>query len=390
MNDGVRIGELLTLKRRPVPIEATRDYTFLGISGHGGGFFRKQPVLGGSIRPGSIYGINPGDFVYSRLFAWQGSAEIATEKEAGCVVSGEFPTFEIDNDRLDGRWLRFWLLSDAGLRVIADRCAGSTPASRNRLREDRFLDIPISLPSLGEQRRVADHLGRVSSASTRLTGLCGRVSTLSRALGVSASGRPDIDDSEKRNLGWTKVPLGAVLTRSVDSVDVDPGASYPNIGIYSFGRGLFAKSEIDGSRTSAKALNRIRKSQFIYSRLFAFEGAYAFVEDRFDSVFVSNEFPCFDVDQKRLSAQWLANYLRTPDRWAELAGWSKGLGVRRQRVPVDAVLRYQVWLPPLQQQKKVAGWLDALSRAESLRCVAHHRIDALMPAALNEAFAGVS
>ncbi len=128
---------------------------------------------------------------------------------------------------------------------------------------------------------------------------------------------------------------------------VEPNLSYPNVGIYSFGRGLFTKADIDGSMTSAKALHRIRAGQFIYSRLFAFEGAYTYVGDEFDGYFVSNEFPTFDVDPERLESRWLANYLRSPERWAELGGASKGIGVRRQRVPVEAVLNYEVWLPPI-------------------------------------------
>ena len=57
------------------------------------------------------------------------------------------------------------------------------------------------------------------------------------------------------------------------------------------GRGVFDKPPIEGTRTSAKTLYRIRSRQFIYSRLFAFEGAYAAVPPRCDGRYVSNEFP---------------------------------------------------------------------------------------------------
>jgi type I restriction enzyme S subunit len=190
--------------------------------------------------------------------------------------------------------------------------------------------------------------------------------------------------------GWIKVSLGAVLSPVSDRVQVEPGTLYPNIGVYSFGRGLFEKADIDGSATSATVLNRVRAGQFIYSRLFAFEGAYASVPPEFDGYFVSGEFPTFEPDPTRLDARWLAMYLRSPDRWSELGSASKGLGVRRQRVPAEAILAYTLWLPPLKHQEKMINVLEKIDELRSLRAAGATRLDALLPAALNEAFAGLS
>jgi len=74
-----------------------------------------------------------------------------------------------------------------------------------------------------------------------------------------------------------------------DAHSVEADKQYPNLGIYSFGRGLFHKQPIDGALTSATTLYRVRKGQFIYSRLFAFEGAYGAVAEEFDEYFVSGE-----------------------------------------------------------------------------------------------------
>jgi type I restriction enzyme S subunit len=175
-----------------------------------------------------------------------------------------------------------------------------------------------------------------------------------------------------------------------DSIHVEPEGSYPNLGIFSFGRGLFAKPNIEGGATSAKVLNRVHAEQFIYSRLFAFEGSYAFVVREFDGYFVSNEFPTFDTDPEQLEARWLANYLRSPDRWAELASSSKGLGVRRQRVPVESVLAYELWLPPVEQQRAMVQMIDRLEQARVSRAQADAWIGSLAPAAVNEAFAGIA
>jgi type I restriction enzyme S subunit len=213
---------------------------------------------------------------------------------------------------------------------------------------------------------------------------------LTEALAVSICSRPEVQLDEKVARGWREVELGSVLSRSAARVAVDPAGIYPNLGIYSFGRGVFEKPPIEGHSTSATSLNGVKGGQFIYSRLFAFEGAYAFVPPEFDGYYVSNEFPTFDVDPEQVDARWLATYLRSPSRWAELGGASKGLGVRRQRVPAEAVLAYKVWLPPIERQRENLAALGELSSAEALRSGVRKRVDSLLPAALNEAFGIVS
>src|SRR5689334_17102153 len=101
------------------------------------------------------------------------------------------------------------------------------------------------------------------------------------------------------------VALGAVLTLTDEAEEVSPEAQYPNLGIYSYGRGLFEKPPIDGASTSATTLYRVRAGQFIYSRLFAFEGAYGVVPSRFDGYFVSGEFPSFTCRTEVVSPDYL-------------------------------------------------------------------------------------
>lgn len=175
-----------------------------------------------------------------------------------------------------------------------------------------------------------------------------------------------------------------------DQVVVAPEESYPNFGIYSFGGGVFAKPDIDGSSTSTKTLNRVHAGQFIYSRLFAFEGAYASVPPGLESYYVSSEFPAFDTNPEQLDARWLATFLRSPKRWDELRKHSKGLGVRRQRVPAERVMDYELWLPPIDTQRAMVVSVEQLEKVASARRAATERIDALLSAALNQELAGIN
>ena len=105
--------------------------------------------------------------------------------------------------------------------------------------------------------------------------------------------------------------------------------------------------------TSATTLNRVKRGQFIYSRLFAFEGAYGVVSDEYDGFFVSNEYPTFNCINGKVRAEFLSVYFKSPSVWHTVAVGSKGLGDRRQRVQPQQILDHVLWLPPIGWQNQV-------------------------------------
>ncbi|WP_254511393.1 restriction endonuclease subunit S [Anatilimnocola floriformis] len=160
---------------------------------------------------------------------------------------------------------------------------------------------------------------------------------------------------------WPMVPLGEVLTQVTTATKVQADRDYANFGIYSFGRGLFAKSPISGTTTSASNLYQVRAGQFIYSRLFAFEGAYGLVGEEFDGCFISNEYPHFDSDPKRITPAFLATYFKWQKAWEQAAKLSTGMGDRRRRIQPEQLLKMTIPLPPLKEQQRLIEYLDALT-----------------------------
>jgi type I restriction enzyme, S subunit len=173
---------------------------------------------------------------------------------------------------------------------------------------------------------------------------------------------------------WPKVALGEVLRAADEPVSVRQESTYPNFGIYGFGRGLFSKPPIDGMTSSARTLYRVRAGNFIYSRLFAFEGAYGLVDDAFDLHFVSNEYPSFEIDRERLDPGFLKAYFQLRFVWEAIARGSRGVGSRRIRVHPTQVLAHEMPMPPLSEQQALVRRLDTL--ADRVRQVNAH-LDAI-------------
>lgn len=184
------------------------------------------------------------------------------------------------------------------------------------------------------------------------------------------------------------VPLGSFLRPARDEVVVEPQAMYRTAGIYSFGRGLFARPPLLGAETTYRSFFRLRRGQFVYSRLFAWEGALAVVADHFDGWFVSQEFPTFDVDIGQADAEFVGWLSRWPHVWAALAGTTKGLGLRRKRVHPERLLSVLVPLPPLNEQRRLVGLLNSIASLADVVNATRAEVSALIPATLNNTLLG--
>jgi type I restriction enzyme, S subunit len=374
-----RLSEVLVAVDRAVTVVPTDVYAMVGVRSFGGGCFASGEISGSQTRYAKLLRLAAGDLVYPKLMAWEGAFAFVPETLAGRYVSPEFCTFEVNHSRADPSYLRYLFQRPDTWREVAGKSAG-TNVRRRRLYPAAFLAHEINLPSLEEQRNIAARLHEILTRVGAGAELLRRNALLSEALPVSAAHWRDSSERQR-------VTLSEVLTPGSEEVIVDPSASYPNFGILSFGRGLFEKPAIDGAQTSAKRLYRVSAGQFVYSRLFAFEGAYALVEEPFDGYYVSNEFPSFDIDTNRVHPRFLAAYFRSPSTWEDLAVKSRGLGVRRQRVQPEAILEHQVWLPPLEEQWHVARTAELATASNDVRSKVEVRLEALRASALNQAFA---
>jgi hypothetical protein len=184
---------------------------------------------------------------------------------------------------------------------------------------------------------------------------------------------------------WRRIKLQQCMNLVEEPETVAADRQYPNIGIYSFGRGLFLKQPIDGALTSANTLYKIHAHQFIYSRLFAFEGAYGVVPDEYDGFYVSNEYPTFDCSKELLRPSFLATLLRSPAVWRQIAEKSKGLGDRRQRIKPEHLLDFEITLPPLEWQDHVIRLQAGATQIERLQESSSERLALLLPSVLTHA-----
>jgi len=87
---------------------------------------------------------------------------------------------------------------------------------------------------------------------------------------------------------------------------------YPLLGVRLEGAGPFLRETKKGAELSAKTLFRTEAGDFIYSRLFAWRGAFGIVPDTLAHSFVSSEFPTFTARDNRIDVRFLNYWFRLP------------------------------------------------------------------------------
>lgn len=190
------------------------------------------------------------------------------------------------------------------------------------------------------------------------------------------------------------VELGEVLELSLDPERVDPRATYPTLGVYGFGRGVItSKPPVQGSEIAATVLHRVHAGQFIYSKLKAFEGAFAVVPSDGDGRFVSNEFPTFCARSESLDTQYLGWLFRVPSTWGAVSSDSVGIGARREPAHHGKVASHRYLTCVADQRRLLPGVLwfflqarDGLAQiqaaspgsADRNRTLAQDRLEAIL------------
>lgn len=161
----------------------------------------------------------------------------------------------------------------------------------------------------------------------------------------------------------TSAPLGKVLARVKDEVRLEEDVSYETAGILSYGKGLFRRPAVLGKETTYKSYFRIEANHFVYSRLFAWEGGLAVVPKEFDGLYVSPEFPVFNIDTSLADPRYISLLCQWPYLWEQLRAGESGIGGRRKRVHPEHLLGIRVPLPTLLQQERIVDLVQGLDLA---------------------------
>jgi len=146
------LGDLLTRSDKAVNINPLETYKQVTVKLWGLGVILRDIVSGSEISAAKRYEAKPGQFILSKIDARNGAFGLVPLDLDGAVVSGDFPVFDINPDRLEPKYLEW--KSKTKEFVGLCRVASEGTTNRVRLKEDKFLRLKFLLPPLPEQQRI--------------------------------------------------------------------------------------------------------------------------------------------------------------------------------------------------------------------------------------------
>lgn len=154
--------------------------------------------------------------------------------------------------------------------------------------------------------------------------------------------------------------VGDVLRLERRPVEIDPVAEYREIGVRSFGKGIFHKEPITGVGLGSKRVFYIKPKDLVISNVFAWEGAIAVATAAEDGLIGSHRFMTFVPTSEQIDVSWAAWFFLSEVGLDLIRSASPGSAGRNRTLAISRFEGIEIPLPQIDDQRRTARRLDAL------------------------------
>jgi type I restriction enzyme S subunit len=341
------------------------------------GVLRVSAVSKGRFFPKENKAILPADLKRARMRPRAGAILVSRSNTPDLVgesarVPGSFPNLFLP-DKLwqvclrpetptDEGWLSYVLQFPDVRRLISERASGTSKSMRN-ISKPSFLSIPIPLPPLPEQQRIADILFTWDRAIETLESLIAAKERRKQALMEQLlSGRKRLPGFKGK---WGKVKLSELLTPIIRAT-AKPSSPFLAAGIRCHGRGVFLKPDFKPADIMLDELYEIQTNDLVVNITFAWEGAIAIVPEEANGALVSHRFPTYLFKQDLTCSEFFRHVIQTHGFVFECGLASPGGAGRNRVLSKKNFLKIAIPCPDLQEQQAIAAVLDTADRELTL------------------------
>ena len=266
----ISLGSLLKRSDEQTIVSADALYQEVTIKLWGKGVIRRGVVAGRDVTtPRRV--VRHNQLILSKIDARHGAIGLVPPELDGAIVSNDFPSFTIEEGHILPEFLGWLVRSKMFIELCKQSSEGTT--NRVRLKEQRFLDQSIFLPSKGKQQELVELLNNVARKSLILSITLDSIESDAEKL-LAVQFRQLIADAPYKPM----VEVAPLVRREVT---IAPEASYTELGVRSFFKGTFHRRKVDGTEFTWQDMYWIKQGDLIFSNIMAWEKAIAIakVED---------------------------------------------------------------------------------------------------------------
>lgn len=189
---------------------------------------------------------------------------------------------------------------------------------------------------------------------------------------------------------WPKALMGDIAPLVRRPIEVVATETYHEIGIRSFGKGVFHKMPMTGIEIGSKRVFAIEPGDLLFNIVFAWEGAVAVASDAERGMIGSHRFLTCVVEKARADPQFLNYWFIRGEGRDQLLWASPGGAGRNRTLGIDKLSTLKVPLPPLAVQRRIVARIEELAakvaEARKLRSRSSIELEATLAAARRSFF----
>ncbi|MFE7796438.1 hypothetical protein [Nocardia sp. NPDC057440] len=156
--------------------------------------------------------------------------------------------------------------------------------------------------------------------------------------------------------------VGDILNLERRPAAVDPEGVFREVGLRSFGRGLFHKDPVSGVELGSKRVFHIHPGDLLFSNVFAWEGAVAIATENEDGLIGSHRFMTYRVDESQADIRYLCHYFASGPGQDAIRTASPGSAGRNRTLGINSFAAQEIRLPSKNEQQRIADKIDNLLR----------------------------
>jgi len=385
----VPLHEIASIERNAVEasgIENATTYVGLENIQSGGKFVGVREVDEGELASNK-FAFTDRHLLYGKLRPYL--AKIARPTFGGICSTDILPV--LPGATLDRDYLAHFLLQPAMVSIANSRAAG---ANLPRLSPRTLAEFRIPLPSLPEQRRIAEVLDRAEALRTKRRAALAQLDSLAQSIFLDMFGDPVANNREWPSRLVSDFVAGFESGKSLVG-DNEEGSVSPYRVLK-----VSAVTSLEFRPEQSKAMppdyvppesHKVRAGDLLFSRANTSEliGATAYVTDTPPNLLLPDKLWRFVWHEDERAAPHFVRFLfQHPKFRREIAKRASGTSGSMKNVSQEKVLSIRVGLPPITLQQTFARRITAIEALKTTQRAALAELDALFASLQHRAFRG--